>query len=318
MAIGEVLWDELPDGPELGGAPLNIAVHLTRLGRPSAILTSVGADDPGRRARERIQELGVGDAWIQTSRDRPTGRARFVLVQGSPRFEILRPAAYDDLIEDSQTLLEIVRASPTAVVIGTLAQQSPQVRAMTALVLESCPNAVRFYDVNLRDGWDANLVDDLIRTATVIKLNETEVVEIARRYGLSAQDPRVLLGDLALQTGARAVCMTGGVRGAALVLDGDFVEGRPPHVAPIDSVGAADAFAAALLDGILTRQDPTWILRRALALGALVASRRGATPSWEQSELDVLENATPIPTRSRRRGIVPTGAVVEGRGPASS
>jgi fructokinase len=81
-----------------------------------------------------------------------------------------------------------------------------------------------------------------------------------------------------------------------LLLDGRFVERKPPAVVPIDTVGAGDAFAAALLDGFLAREDPGWLLRRALALGALVSSRRGATPTWEQHQLEAILRATPRPT----------------------
>ena len=296
LAVGEVLWDLLPDGPMLGGAPLNLAVHLRRLDRPSAILTAVGADEPGRQARREIESQGVEAAWVQTSSRHPTGTALVELKGASPTFEIARPAAYDDLGMDPETLSGIVRASPPAIAIGTLAQQSPQTRAVTVAVLGACPNAIRFYDANLRDGWDGNLVDDLLESSTVIKLNEDEARDIANLLGLSARDPREFIGDLANQTGARAVCMTRGAEGAVLLLDGQVVEGLPPAVTPVDTVGAGDAFAAALLDGILSEDDPGSILRRALALGALVATRRGATPDWHAAELEAILKATPTPT----------------------
>jgi fructokinase len=295
LAIGEVLWDLLPDGPQLGGAPLNVAVHLVRLGRPAAMFTGIGADEPGSRARREIEAAGVDVAWIQTSAGRPTGSARVRLDGPSPAFDIIRPAAYDDVRLDSQTLLEIVRAAPSAIAIGTLAQEARQVRAATIVVQDACPTAVRFYDANLRDGWDGELVDELLRSATVIKLNETEAREVARLRGLPAEDPPAFLDDLAAQTGARSVCVTRGADGAALLLDGVFVEGRPAVIEPVDTVGAGDAFAAALLDGILAGRDAAAILRRALALGALVAGRRGATPAWETDELEAMIGGTPIP-----------------------
>lgn len=286
----------MPDGPMLGGAPLNLAVHVGQLGRPSAILTAVGIDDLGQRTRLAVEERGVDVAWIQTSPTLPTGTSQVALDGIAPTFAISSPAAYDDLSLDNKTLQEIVRASPAAIAMGTLAQQGPLVRATTIRVLNACPDAVRFYDANLRDGWDATIVDDLLRVATVIKLNEGEAIEVAQFRGLSAQDPRAFTHELADQTGARAVCVTRGAESAALLLDGRFVEGRPPAVAPTDTVGAGDAFSAALLDGILGWQEPEWILRRALALGALVASRAGGTPIWEEEELEDILGATPIPT----------------------
>jgi fructokinase len=107
LTVGEVLWDVLPDGPELGGAPLNMAVHLGRLGRRSAILTAVGADEAGRRARREILELGVDVAWVQTSPRLPTGTADVRLDGATPTFDIVRPAPYDDLRLD-----QVGRPSP--------------------------------------------------------------------------------------------------------------------------------------------------------------------------------------------------------------
>ena len=297
VAIGEVLWDLLPDGPQLGGAPFNVAVHLSRLGRPSAILTAVGDDDLGRQARQTVAGLGVGSTWIQTSRRLSTGTARVTLDGAAPTFAISRPAAYDDLQLDAETLREIVRASPSAIAVGTLAQQGPQVRAATIHVLDACPGAERFYDANLRAGWDAEVVDELLRSSTVIKLSDGEAAEIAAMRGLSGA--LAVIEDLADQEGVRAVCVTRGADGAALLLDGRFVEGRPPAITPIDTVGAGDAFAAALLDGVLSGHEPSSVLHRALALGALVASRRGATPIWEQQDLEAMLRATPSPSAYR-------------------
>ena len=296
LAVGEVLWDLFPDGPILGGAPLNLAVHLRRLDRASAILTAVGDDEPGRQARREIENLGFEPDWIQASSRYATGTALVELKGVSPTFEIARPAAYDDISMDRETLREIVRAAPVAIVIGTLAQQSRQTRAVTVAVLDACLSAVRFYDANLRDGWDGDLVNELLGSSTVIKLNESEAQAIAGLRGLSAQDPREFIGHLAQETGARAVCITRGSDGAVLFLDGHVVEGLPPAVMPVDTVGAGDAFAAALLDGILSHEDPGPILRRAIALGAVVASRRGATPDWDRAELQATLRATPMPT----------------------
>ncbi len=308
LAIGEVLWDLLPDGPTLGGAPMNVAAHLRRLGRPSAILTGVGVDELGRAARRAIGKLGIRTTWIQTSANHPTGIAEVKLDNGSATFTIPRPAAFDDLSLEQGALSEIVMASPVAIVIGTLAQQCPQTRAATNAVLDACPSALLLYDVNLRDGWDDALVDGLLSISTVIKMSESEAGEIARIRGLSMQDLQRFMRDLARQTGARAVCVTLGAEGGVLLLDDQMVRGFAPAVTSKDTVGAGDAFAAALLDGLLAYDAPGPTLRRAIALGALVSSRRGATPSWDSSDLEAVIELTPPPGR-------PTGGRWVGNAP---
>jgi len=103
---------------------------------------------------------------------------------------------------------------------------------------------------------------------------------------------------LARVTGARAICMTRGANGASLWLDGAFVQGAPPAIDVSDAVGAGDAFAAGLLDGILAGQNAVSILRRSMAMGALVATRAGATPDWTSRDLDLVLASTPVPNSS--------------------
>ena len=297
VAIGEVLWDLLPAGSHLGGAPVNVAVHLHRLGRSTALVSAVGADVLGDRALAEIARSGVDATWVQIRQDAPTGTAIVTLDRaGSPSFEIVRPAAYDRLDFDNSSILEIADTSPGAFVIGTLAQQSPTVRATTTRILEACPQAVRLYDVNLRDGcWDGPLVNALLEGATIIKMNDIEAGEVSRLRGIALNDLSTFMRELAGQTGARAVCVTRGADGANLWLDGRFVQGNPPSVPVSDAVGAGDAFTAGLVAGILEGQDAVSTLRQALALGSLVAARQGAGSGWTRAELDELVEATPIP-----------------------
>lgn len=298
VAIGELLWDELPGGSYLGGALLNVATHARRLGWPAALISAVGADQAGDRAMAELARLGVDATWVQIRAGAPTGTAIVTLDPvGSPSFSIARPAAYDLLDLSNSSILAIANSSPAAFVIGTLAQQSATVRATTTGILEGSPQAIRLYDVNLRDGcWDGTLVNDLLERATVIKLNAVEASEISKLRGLPLDDLSTFLRELAAQVGARSVCVTQGAHGARLLLDGIVVDGRPPVVDVADAVGAGDAFTAGLLAGILEGDDPVTVLRRALALGGLVAARRGAGPEWTRAELDELVAATPAPT----------------------
>lgn len=299
VAVGEILWDFLPDGPRLGGAPFNVVAHAARLGRASIIVSAVGRDALGDRAREEAARLGVDTAWLATTDEAPTGIVEVALEGwGAPIFRIALPAAYLDAPFDERQVTRLVATKPAAVIFGTLAQSAPAVHRLTERLVTSCPDALAMYDANLRDGmWDSALVRSLLGLASVIKLNAAEfdtVVDVLglRRVGLAAS-----LFEIARRTRARVVCVTDGADRATLLADGELVTGRPPVVRAVDAVGAGDALAAGLLDGLRAGRPLDVILRRALALGALVASRTGAVPAWDPGELEAMVAVTPVPSR---------------------
>jgi fructokinase len=285
--VGELLWDLLPDGARLGGAPFNATANLRRLGHDVRFATAVGADELGRRAREAAVDLGVGASWIKETERAPTGTVDVELDEdGSPRFAIRSPAAYEELALDDADIAAITAWGPGAMVFGTLAQRFPAVSSSARRVIEAAPVSERLYDVNLRDGcWDDELVLQLLPLATVVKVNADEAAILGRLTD-TPDGWRALGETLAMRYGTRALCVTRGPDGAALWLEGAAFEvaGIPTHV--VDAVGAGDAFAAGLLDGLLRGRPPAKVLERANRLGALVASRSGALPEWSVDELD--------------------------------
>jgi fructokinase len=286
LGIGELLWDLFPDGPRLGGAPFNVVASMRRLSHPAAFVTAVGDDELGRSAVAAVDELGVDTTFISVARDLPTGT---VAVTPDPveghRFTIGSPAAYASIGDADTLVTRLLDLVPEALVYGTLAQRSPAVRELTHRVATEIRPVNRLYDVNLRDGsWTGDLVLDLLRDATVVKLNGDEAVVLAGLLG-SAATGRALATALAARYGIERLCITRGAAGATLLVGGDeyMVEGIEVDVA--DTVGAGDAFAAGLLHGLLTDMPPDETLRFANRLGALVASRAGALPVWSATEL---------------------------------
>jgi len=286
LGIGELLWDLFPDGPRLGGAPFNVVASMRRLSHPAAFVTAVGDDELGRSAVAAVDELGVDTTFISVAPDLPTGT---VAVTPDPveghRFTIGSPAAYESIGDADTLVTRLLDLVPEALVYGTLAQRSPAVRELTHRVATEIRPVNRLYDVNLRDGsWTGDLVLDLLRDATVVKLNGDEAVVLAGLLG-SAATGRALAAALAARYGIERLCITRGAAGATLLVGGDeyVVEGIEVDVA--DTVGAGDAFAAGLLHGLLTDMPPDETLRFANRLGALVASRAGALPVWSATEL---------------------------------
>jgi fructokinase len=288
LGIGEVLWDMLPSGRRLGGAPFNVTARLRRMGFAASYLTAVGDDEPGRAALARMRELGVDTSRVRTVPNVPTGRAEVVLdPSGDPTFEIVRPAAYDLLAEGAP--VEAPDPAPDVLVYGTLAAWRRPTLDVISNLASRHPDTLRVYDVNLRPGcWTPRLVDGLARTANVLKVSERELPHLSRRppearpgddqAGETPDGIEAAVRDIADRYGMRAVACSRGARGGALLLDGVFVQQAPPRVTVVDTVGAGDAFTAAMVEGIVRGLPAEEVLRRANALGALVASQPGALP----------------------------------------
>jgi fructokinase len=187
--------------------------------------------------------------------------------------------------------------NPSVLVYGTLAQLAPEARAALRQIAGACPAALRLYDVNLRDGWwSADTVTELLQLASVVKLSESEARELAPVLGVSwgtGADAPAFSAALAGRLGLRGVAVTAGPDPASLWLDGDYARAAPPPADVVDAVGAGDAFAAGLLAAIGQHLGAAAALRRANALGTLVASRRGAQPPWTEAELASLEAKSP-------------------------
>lgn len=291
LCLGEVLWDVFPDAERLGGAPLNFAIALQRLGEPAAVWTAVGADARGERALEQMRGLGADTTWVQVTPQPATGTALVSKdAEGNATFVIQRPAAYDALAANEARLAELCRREWDWIYFGTLAQTLPGNERLLCRVKARLPGVRGFYDMNLREGhWNLALVRRLSELAAVIKLNESEAGTLHRLTG--AAGAFTLEGFcrhwMAL-SGAEVICVTLGSRGCAVLAGDEFHTAPGQPSAAVDTVGAGDAFAAALLYGLQRR----WPLARtaawANALGAIVAGRPGAIPDWRVAEVEAL------------------------------
>jgi fructokinase len=286
MGIGELLWDVFPDGPRLGGAPFNVIANLRRLGHPAAFVTAVGDDALGQRARTAAVELGIDPAFIATSRELPTGTVAVVPeADGGHRFEVTTPVAYETIGATDEVFGRIETWGPKAIVFGTLAQQFAGTRDLTGRIAGDLSPRECLYDVNLRDGcWTPALVLDLLPLATVVKVNDEEAGVLADVLGCD-RAPAAIGERLAAGFGVHTSCVTHGPDGATMWSRGTLSTVAGVPVAVADTVGAGDAFSAALLHGILAGMPAAELLGVANRLGALVASRPGALPDWSVDEV---------------------------------
>lgn len=276
ICFGEILWDCLPRGLFLGGAPLNVACHLAQMGFDARLVSAVGNDFLGDEALRRIQTHGVLTDRIFQHPTLPTGVVIAELdSDGNAHYEFAQPVAWDEIrIKDDPAVL---MSSARAIVFGSLALRSKSnLRALQTILEEDGP--LKCFDINLRPPFDdLDLVRKLARTVDLLKLNETE---LARLVDVSPTSDRFIVADrcemFAAQSGVRQICVTLGADGALFWQPDDLHFAPAPKVNVRDTVGAGDAFMATLVAGLAIGQPIPDVLAEACAHGAKVAAQDGA------------------------------------------
>jgi fructokinase len=278
VALGEVLWDLLPEGRILGGAPANFAFHTHALGADTRLISRVGRDPLGDEILQRLETAHLPIDDVQMDPVAPTGTVSVALSdEGQPHYTIHENVAWDAIVSSPSALSTVAAAA--AVCFGSLAQRSPISRAsIRALVGAAPPQALRIFDINLRQHfYTPETIEVSLGLANVLKLNETELPVLAEMFGLTGA-PREQLGTLAARHGLRAIALTLGAGGSLLQIGEVFSEHAGIPVKVRDTIGAGDAFTAMLTIGLLANWPAARINERANAIAAYVCSQAGATP----------------------------------------
>lgn len=278
VGAGEFLWDLLPGGRQLGGAPGNVVLHARSLGAEVALVSRVGRDALGDEAVARVTESGLPTATIQRDPVAPTGTAAVAIDgDGQPRFTLAADVAWDRIALDLSAREAAERAD--AIYFGTLAQRAPGSREAIRGMLAACrPGALRILDLNLRDPfWTEESLRSSLESADVLKVNEQELDRLSGILGISGS-VRERVEQLARRFRLKVVAVTRGADGSLLYSRGDWNEQPGVKIAVRDSVGAGDAFTAALTIGLLRGEPLDRLHRRASEVGAYVCTQPGATP----------------------------------------
>ncbi|MDP0491140.1 MAG: carbohydrate kinase [Verrucomicrobiota bacterium JB023] len=276
--IGELLWDQFPDGSRLGGAPVNFAYHCHQLGSEAYPVSSIGKDEEGLRTRKKLNELGLSDRYITESASLPTGKVLVNLdSQGKPSYQILENVAWDELAFTED--LSRLAASLDAVCFGVLARRSEQNRSTIARFIAGMPTeAHKVCDVNLREPfYSRERVEGALQLATILKLSDEELPVLAGYFDLAGEVPEQLAA-LRQRFSLTHVAYTRGGDGS-LILTADEIDecgGFPTKL--VDTVGAGDSFTASLVFGILNQWPIHEVNRYANQIASYVCSQKGATP----------------------------------------
>ncbi len=292
LCFGEILWDCLPHGLFLGGAPFNVAYHLKQLGHDPLMLSALGNDWLGAQTLKRIRARGLSDKLIHIDDELPTGTVDAELdASGNATYTFADHAAWDRLPDTA-----VVHQSATqsaALVFGSLALRHEANRVVLHKLLAQ-KHLLRVFDVNLRPPYDdVPLILELARQTDVLKLNADELLRLADHAAVEDADANealirtkiIALGHL---TGCHNICVTRGAHGALWLHEGHIFAATTPPIIIRDTIGAGDAFTAALLSGLLssvTLAEPQKLLTRACTLGAFVASQDGAQPAYDPQKV---------------------------------
>lgn len=287
FAFGEILWDCLPSGKHVGGAPFNVAAHLAQLGASVALISAIGRDPLGDEILQVARDKKVNIDFVSRVRiGLPTGTVIATLDEkGNATYELVQPAAWDEIKVSAKALTAVAKAR--ALTFGSLTGRSPyNLEQLDRLLQVMGP--LKFFDVNLRPPFvDPPLVIDLAKRADVIKLNDGEVGKLAawlqtgeagHNTPHTPDEIAQACATIADATNVSRICVTLAEEGAALWDRGNLVTAPAPKVTVKDTVGAGDAFMAGLMVGLTSGMDVRKVLGNACRLGAFVASHYGATP----------------------------------------
>jgi len=292
LTFGEALFDIIKGSSHLGGAPLNLAAHLAKLGAKPAVITAIGKDDLGKILFARVEEMGIDTSYILVDEKRPTGTVTVELEdEGIPIFTINKGVAWDSITPNEKTFKAISGEKWNVFCFGTLAQRSEENRrTLKRLLLEIKANNF-FYDVNLRAGfYTKEWILSSLERCTILKMNEEEAVTVSDFLFGTIHSCKALCRFLTEKyPDISVICITKGPEGAAVYHKGVYEEIKTTPVEVADTVGAGDAFSAGFLYTYLSGHSVSKAASIACILGTYVASKAGSVPEYSKKFIKELE-----------------------------
>ena len=279
VGMGEALWDVLPEGKKIGGAPANFAYHVSQFGLPSCVVSAVGSDPLGQEIIENFTSKGLNHLIEEVPY--PTGTVQVEIDQaGIPQYEIKENVAWDNIPYTAR--LEALAQRTRAVCFGSLAQRNVVSRETINRFLDAMPqsdDSLVVFDVNLRQGfYNKEILCNSMSRCNILKINDEELVTVSRMFGYPGIDLQdkcwILLGKYNL----KMLILTCGINGSYVFTPGNVSFQPTPKVEVADTVGAGDSFTAAFISSILKGRSVQEAHSRAVRTSAYVCTKKGAMP----------------------------------------
>lgn len=279
VGMGEALWDVLPEGKKIGGAPANFAYHVSQFGLPSRVVSAVGNDPLGREIVENFTSKGLNHLIEEVPY--PTGTVQVEIdPAGVPQYDIKENVAWDNIPYTAR--LEALAGQTRAVCFGSLAQRNVVSRDTINRFLDAMPqtaDSLVVFDVNLRQGfYTKEILCNSMKRCNILKINDEELVTVSRMFGYPGIDLQdkcwILLGKYNL----RMLILTCGINGSYVFTPGNVSFRPTPKVEVADTVGAGDSFTAAFIASLLKGKSVAEAHALAVRTSAFVCTRKGAMP----------------------------------------
>lgn len=280
--FGEILWDVLPDGPQPGGAPLNVAYHLTQLELTTGLISRVGNDEDGKELLNLVQQWGIRPDLMQTDNLHDTSRVLATINSDHEvSYEIVNPVAWD-FIELSSFNINAVKEAPYFV-YGSLAARNDVTRE-TLFQLLSKAN-FKVFDINLRPPfYEMEVLEILLKQANLLKVNDAELHILNEMFDVHKQEETEQVEQMKKQFDISEMVVTKGSRGASYYSSGGAFHAAGVPVNVCDTVGSGDAFLAALIANHYRNETPQKALNASVKMGAFIAGKKGGCPAYTLSE----------------------------------
>lgn len=279
VGMGEALWDVLPEGKKIGGAPANFAYHVSQFGLPSCVVSAIGDDALGKEIIENFTSKGLDQLIAEVPY--PTGTVQVEIDQtGIPLYDIKENVAWDNIPYTEH--LDALAKRTKAVCFGSLAQRNVVSRETINHFLDTMPkddDSLIVFDVNLRQGfYNKEILCKSMQNCNILKINDEELITVSRMFGYPSIDLQdkcwILLGKYNL----KMLILTCGINGSYVFTPGNVSFQPTPKVEVADTVGAGDSFTAAFIASILKGKSVTEAHTIAVKTSAFVCTKKGAMP----------------------------------------
>lgn len=283
VGIGEALWDILPEGKKIGGAPANFAYHASQFGLQSQVVSAIGNDKLGNEIIENFQNKKLNSLIEKVNY--ATGTVQVELDnEGVPCYDIKENVAWDN-IPFTDSLLELAHQT-CAVCFGSLAQRNVVSRETINTFLQAMPNGngqYKVFDINLRQGfYTKEILCQSMQQCNILKINDEELVTISRMFGYPGIDLQDKCWILIAKYNLEMLILTCGVNGSYVFTPGNVSFVETPKVQVADTVGAGDSFTAAFIAAILKGKSVVEAHQLAVSVSAYVCTQHGAMPQLPQ------------------------------------
>ena len=278
IGIGEALWDMLPEGKKLGGAPANFAYHASQFGLEGLAVSAIGHDALGEELIGQLEEHNLPYHLARV--DYPTGTVQVTLdAQGVPQYEIKTDVAWDNIPFDEE--LRALAKDCKAVCYGSLAQRSEVSRATIQAFLDATPvECLKVFDINLRQNfYTKEILENAFRRCDILKINDEELVVIARLFNIPGLGLDEKCWYMYKEYGLKMLILTCGTNGSYVFHEGGMSYQVTPKVEVADTVGAGDSFTGAFVGSLLTGKPVTEAHETAVKVSAFVCTQSGAMPT---------------------------------------